>query len=80
MEIMGAGGFLLTNYQSDFLQHFEPDVDFVYYESIEDACQKAAYYLQHEEEREQIARNGLAKVQMYHTYEKRLAEMLGVLG
>lgn len=80
MEIMGAGGFLLTNYQSDFLLHFEPDVDFVYYESIEDACQKAAYYLQHEEEREQIARNGLAKVQMYHTYEKRLAEMLGVLG
>lgn len=79
MEIMGAGGFLLTNYQADLLRHFEPDVDFVYYESIEDACQKATYYLQHEKEREQIAKNGLAKIQMYHTYERRLEEMLGVL-
>ncbi|MGN1205981.1 MAG: DUF3880 domain-containing protein [Eubacterium sp.] len=79
IEIMGAGGFLLTNYQSDLLLHFEPDVDFVYYESIEDACQKAAYYLTHEEEREQIAANGLAKIRRYHTYEKRLEEMLHVL-
>ena len=79
LEIMGAGGFLLTNYQSDFLLHFEPGIDFVYYESMEDACQKAAYYLQHEEEREKIAQNGLNKICMYHTYEKRLTEMLGIL-
>lgn len=79
MEIMGAGGFLLTNYQSDFLLHFEPDVDFVSYESIDDACEKVAYYLQHESEREQIAQNGLAKIRRYHTYEKRLEEMLQVL-
>lgn len=80
MEIMGAGGFLLTNFQSDFLLHFEPDVDFVYYENMTDALEKADYYLKHKDEREKIAENGLAKIREYHTYEKRLTEMLALLG
>ncbi|MCH5266605.1 MAG: glycosyltransferase [Lachnospiraceae bacterium] len=79
MEIMGAGGFLLTNYQPDFLLHFEPGVDFVYYENMEDAVEKAAYYLSHEEERARIAASGLNKIRQYHTYEARLAEMLAVV-
>lgn len=45
MEIMGAGGFLLTNYQSDFLMHFDAQKDFVYYEDMNDAIEKAMYYL-----------------------------------
>jgi len=76
MDIMGAGGFLLTNFQQDFLQHFEPDTDFVYYESPEDCIVKADYYLQHDEIRETIARNGYEKVKKYHTYEHQLREML----
>lgn len=76
IEIMGAGGFLLSNYQSDFLLHFEPDVDFVYYENIQDAVEKAAYYLKHDEERAKIARNGLNKIKTFHSYEQRLSEML----
>ncbi len=80
MEIMGCGGFLLTNFQNDFLLHFEPDVDFVYYENMEDAQEKADYYLAHEKERMQIAENGLAKIREYHTYEKRLKEMLALAG
>ena len=40
MDIMGAGGFLLTNYQADFLEYFTPDKDFVYYESIDDLIRK----------------------------------------
>lgn len=79
IEIMGAGGFLLSNFQSDFLIHFEANQDFVYYESIEDAIEKAGYYLTHESEREQIARNGWNKIKKYHTYETRIAEMLSVL-
>lgn len=35
MDIMGAGGFLLTNYQEDFLRHFVPGEDFVYYTGAE---------------------------------------------
>lgn len=79
MEIMGCGGFLLTNYQSDYLLHFEPDKDFVYYESLKDAVEKATYYLQNEKERNQIANNALNKMREYHTYEKRINDILSLV-
>ena len=37
--------------------------------------EKIAYYLEHEEERIQIAKNGQEKVKNYHTYKIRLNEM-----
>lgn len=78
-DIMGAGGFLLTNYQSDFMNFFAPDEDFVYYDSREDLLNKIAYYLGHEEERAQIAENGFRKIAEKHTYKHRVDEMLGYL-
>lgn len=80
MDIMGCGGFLLTNYQEDFFRHFEPDVDFVYYTSFEEMLDKAAYYLSHEEERDQIRHSALEKVMRGHTFEIRLEEMLQIVG
>lgn len=75
-DIMGAGGFLLTNFQSDFLDFFVPGEDFVYYDSQEDLLDKIAYYLEHEEERAQIAENGLRRIREHHTYRHRVEEML----
>lgn len=80
LEIMAAGGFLLTNYQSEFLQYFEPDVDFVYYESYEDLLKKVDYYLSHEEERAQIAQSGYEKVKAYHSYANRFEVILQTMG
>lgn len=79
-DIMGAGGFLLTNYQSDFLNFFVPGEDFDYYESKSDLMDKISYYLAHDEERAQIAENGFRKVAAYHTYRHRAEEMLSSLG
>jgi len=79
-DIMGAGGFLLTNYQSDFMELFEPDVDYVYYDSQADLMNKIAYYLAHDDERVQIAQNGFDKICAQHTYKHRVEEMLGYLG
>lgn len=75
-DIMGCGGFVLTNYQEDLLQFFEPDVDFVYYEDYNDLLQKADYYLSHDEARLQIAKNGYEKVKNEHTYEHRIDYMI----
>ncbi len=75
-DIMGSGGFLLSNFQPDFLDMFAPGEDFVYYESKEDMIDKIGYYLGHEEEREAIARNGHDKVAAAHTYQHRVREML----
>ncbi len=75
-DILGAGGFLISNYQADFLDLFVPGEDFVYYESKEDLLRKIDYYLCHEEERTEIARNGHNKVAAKHTYRHRVREML----
>lgn len=78
-DIMGSGGFLLSNYQEDFLENFTPGVDFEYYESEEDLLQKTDYYLAHEDERQAIAKNGHDKVAKAHTYRDRVREMLSAL-
>lgn len=78
-DIMGCGGFLLSNYQPDFMTFFEPDVDFVYYEDQEDLMNKVAYYLKNDEERERIARNGYEKVKKFHSYDQRVEEILNVI-
>lgn len=76
-DIMGSGGFLLTNYQADFLDDFVPGEDFVYYESQEDLIDKINYYLTHEDERCAIAANGHDKVAAGHTFRHRVREMFG---
>ncbi len=76
VDIMAAGGFLLSNFQADFLDYFVPGEDFVYYESKEDLLHKIDYYLSHEEEREAIARSGHDKVAADHTYRHRVREMM----
>ncbi len=79
MDIMGCGGFLLTNYQEDFLELFEPGVDYVYYSSQRELMELVDYYLNHEEERGEIARNGYKKVKTAHTYRNRVELLLSQL-
>ncbi len=78
-DIMGAGGFLLTNYQADFADCYTADEDFVYYESKDDLINKIDYYLKHEDERIEIAANGYQKTAANHTYRHRIEEMLSYL-
>ena len=75
-EIMGSGGFLVSNYQEDFLEFFKPDEDFICYMSIEELMSKVEYYLIHEKERTEIAENGYRKVKMSHTYKERVDSIL----
>ena len=75
-DIMGSGGFLLSNYQADYLEHFVPGEDFVYYESRENLLDKIGYYLEHEDERRAIAASGHDKVAAAHTFRHRVREML----
>jgi len=75
-DIMGCGGFMITNFQEDFLQHFEPDEEVVFYSSYEELLEKVEYYLKHDEERNRIARNAQQKVATEHTYLQRSQTML----
>lgn len=75
-DIIGAGGFLLTNYQADFDDCFEQGVDYDFFSSKEELLYKIDYYLNHDKERSEIARNGYETTAKYHTYLQRAAQML----
>lgn len=78
-DVLGAGGFLLTNYQAELPLFFTEGEDLVCFDGIEDMREKAGYYLEHEEERKRIAENGYRKVKEYHDYVNRLQTMLEIL-
>ena len=78
-DILGCGGFLLTNYQAEIPEYFEVGHDLETYESMEELEQKVQYYLAHEDERIEIAVNGYEKTAKFHTYELRIAEMIRIL-
>lgn len=79
-DIMGCGGFLLSNFQSEYLDFFVPGEDFVYYENIDDAISKVQYYLAHDKEREQIAANAKGKIKDGHTFLHRAKIITEVVG
>lgn len=78
-DVLGCGGFLLTNYQAEIPEFFEIGRDLETYGSMEELEQKVQYYLTHEKERMEIAVNGYEKVAGLHTYEIRIAEMIRIL-
>ena len=75
-DILGCGGFCMTNYQEELEDLFRIGTDLEAYGSPEELEEKCAYYLTHEEERQRIAANGYRKAAESHTYRIRMAEML----
>ena len=79
-DILGAGGFLLTNYQIELTDYFKNEESIVYYEDMYDCCKKAEYYLLHEDKRRQIAAKGHELVSKKHSYINRVKYILDVIG
>lgn len=75
-DILGCGGFLMTNYQAELPEYFDIGTDLEAYTSMEELVEKCAYYLEHEDIRRQIAQNGYEKVCAGHTYIHRLKDMI----
>ena len=75
-DIMGCGGFLMTNYQAELNDYFEIGKDLEVYSSMDELVDKCAFYLEHDDIRTEIARNGYEKMKQHHTYPHRIAEML----
>ncbi len=78
-DIMSCGGFCLTNYQPEIGEYFTDGVDLVMYYSVEDLLEKVSYYLNHDEERTQIAENGYKKVLECFEMRSRMQELLKIV-
>ena len=79
-DIMGAGGFLLSNSQEELLELFEDGREMAAYEGLEDAVDKAGFYLRHEDIRRKIAENGRRKTFEEHSLQKRMKQIFAIAG
>jgi spore maturation protein CgeB len=75
-DVLGAGGFLLTNFQAELPAYLENGKDLVCFEDLRQLREQADYYLKHEEERQEIAAHGYETVKKHHSYRNRITVML----
>ncbi len=76
-EALGCGSLLLTDRcENGFEELFQPGRDLVVYSSVEEAIELARQYLDAEEGRETIARQGHERALAAHTYDLRASEIL----
>lgn len=75
-DVLGAGGFLLTNYQAELPEYLEIGKDIVCFHDLYQLKDLTNYYLGHEKERQMIAKQGYESVVTDHSYAKRVKKML----
>jgi glycosyltransferase involved in cell wall biosynthesis len=77
-ETIGRGGFLIHPYISGLEKEFEDKKHVVFYEynNLDQLKQLIDYYLEHDEEREQIRRSGHELVKNNYTYKNRWQTIL----
>ena len=78
-DVLGCGGFLMTNFQAEIPYYFKHKEDLVCFESVEELVELAGYYLAHDGERKEIAMRGYQKVCQRHTYRERVCEMMKIV-
>lgn len=78
-DVLGCGGFLLTNARAEIPEFLEPGRHLAVYETVDEACELVRYYLTHEDERAAIAAEGYAEVMERHTIPARVAAMISMI-
>jgi len=78
-EATGVGTLLVTDWKVNLHEMFEPGKEVVTYRSPEECVEVIRYYLQHEEERQRIARAGQERTLREHTYYQRMQELVQIV-
>ena len=77
-DVLGCGGFLISNYQEELEELFVDGKDLVLYHSQEELVEKVDWYLKHDTERKKIAVSGYNTVRERHTALDRLEELFRI--
>lgn len=78
-ETLGCGTFLLTNYTPGLEELFDIGKDLIVYDNLEDLENKIKYYLNNEDERNDISKSGFLKVKKEHTYFERSKKLIDII-
>jgi spore maturation protein CgeB len=78
-EATGAGAMLLTGWKENLPELFEPGREVVTHRDVQECIEKAHYYLEHDDEREAIARAGQQRTLREHTWYQRMQELVDIV-
>jgi len=78
-EATGTGTLLITDWKKNLYEMFEADKEVVTYRTPEECIELLSYYLDHDEERESIARAGQQRTLRDHTYYQRMGELVEIV-
>lgn len=76
LDILASGGFVISNFQEELAEYFRLGEEMVTYGDLEELYYLVNYYLQHEEERKEIADRGLQRVKEDFRFEERMKVIL----
>ena len=79
-EIPGSGGFLLTSNADNLSDYYRDGKEIIIYKNNDEMIEKIKYYLEHDKEREAVARAGHKRTLQEHTYEKRFNDIFKIMG
>lgn len=79
-EVPGCGGFLLTERVPHLERYFELNREVAVFDTPDDLVDKVRHWLEHDEERRQVAEAGYRRVMSEHTYDHRFAAIFEELG
>ncbi len=74
-DILGCGGFLLTDYREELMDYFQSGKHLSIYEDTEELLEKAEFYFEQDELRKKIAKTSREIVLKNHTWDNRLTKM-----
>jgi spore maturation protein CgeB len=75
-EIPGCGAFMLTDPARNLNGLFNIGEEIMTFDTIADLRKKAAYFIEHPDERAKIAAAGYRRVQLNHLYRNRMNELV----
>ena len=80
LDIMGSGGLLLSSWQPELAEAFSDGEELILYGSLEEAVEKADFYLKREDLRKKIAQKGYEKTDRQFSYPGQLKKMFRLSG
>lgn len=78
-EATGVGTLLITDWKENLHEMFEPGKEVVAYKTSDECTESVKYYLEHDEERETIAKSGQERAVGEHNYYKRMQELVNII-
>ena len=78
-DIMSVGGAVISNYQEEIAELFEPDEEVILFNSPEEFVDKTQFYLDHSKHREKIGIAGYMKVKDKYNYITALKSIFEIV-